>query len=870
MKRPLLLLLPCALWAQQPQDEDFAASVRKWTTKPEFLSPLVDHLPKAAGIPSPKDVIGHHVGEPKKLTYYSDIVRYFRALEKSSKRVKLLSAGKTDEGRDLLVAMIADEATLADLDTYKGYLAQLADPRKLADPAAVLSKAKPVYQITAGLHSGETGPPEMIMELAYRLVAEQGALYDAIRNNLIVAIVPALEPDGQERYTDWYYRHKLSEESEEDRVIGPPYWGKYIFHDNNRDMHYSQVVMRNWLKFYLDWHAPIVHDLHESVPFLYTFSGQAPQNPNLDPILYAELPWFANYEMTKLIGYGMPGVWTHAFVDMWSVGYLGFMASNHNGMLRMYETFGNGGANTMKRNIVPPGATGAGQTSREWYRPMPPYKEVEWSIRNNTNYMQTGVLAALELAANNSRTIVENFYRKSKNAIEDGKKAAPYGWTVAAGQRDPTRVALLVNTLRLQGIEVGRTKEGSFVIRRDQPYGRLAKSLLEKQIYPDPNLRTYDDTGWTMGIQFQVDVKEVTDKTALDVPVEPVDRFEPRGVVTGEGKYLAVIHNGAHSLITFRSRLKGEKIEATEKESGGLPAGTMLLSNSDRARKLVEELGLQAKALPDLPAAPRHELDMPRIAVYSTWGSTQEVGWVRHALDTFEVPYDLIFKERVRKGNLKGGYDVILVPNQGRGSAKGVVFDVECKGRPLAYGKTAQFKHLGAYGESEDICGGMGLAGVVEFEKFLNEGGRLITLGGASAFPAEFGLTRKVDAGRPSNAFYAPGPILEAQVEKADHPVLYGYTGKTIPVRYSNGPLLYASYEDRKKWSLLSFPSTDKGVLSGHIRGVAELRDRPAILDVPVGKGSVLMFAINPCYRWQTHSEFAMLFNALLHFNDAR
>ena len=204
---------------------------------------------------------------------------------------------------------------------------------------------------TGGLHSAETGPPEMLMELAYRLAVERVPLYDQIRKNVIVMMSAAAEPDGRDRYVDWYYHHKIAQESEHDRVPGPPYWGKYIYHDNNRDINYSQVTMRNWLKFYLEWHPPIMHDLHESEPLMYTFSGQAPQNPTLDPILYAELPWFSNFEMTKMIGYGMPGVWTHAFVDMWSPGYLGFMSSNHNGMLRMYETLGNGGANTMRRTI---------------------------------------------------------------------------------------------------------------------------------------------------------------------------------------------------------------------------------------------------------------------------------------------------------------------------------------------------------------------------------------------------------------------------------------------------------------------------------------------------------------------------------------
>jgi hypothetical protein len=355
----LLLLLATAAVAQQPKqqmDEDFARSVKEWTTKPEFISPLVDHLPKVAGIPAPKDVLGYHIGMPQKLTYTEGIYKYFRALAEKSSRVKVFVAGKTDEGRDIIVVAIANEDTIRKLEQYRGYLAQLADPRRITDEQAreVIAKAKPVYHFTAGLHSAETGPPEMVMELGYRLAVEDSPLINAIRDNVIVMITPVLEPDGRDRYVDWYYRHKIEEKTEDDRIVGPPYWGKYIFHDNNRDINYSQVTMKASLDWYLNWHPPIVHDLHESVPFLYTFSGQAPQQPTLDPILYGELPWFSNFEMAQMIKYGMPGVWTHGFVDMWSPGYLGFMSSNHNGMLRMYETFGNGGANTMKRKVAPP------------------------------------------------------------------------------------------------------------------------------------------------------------------------------------------------------------------------------------------------------------------------------------------------------------------------------------------------------------------------------------------------------------------------------------------------------------------------------------------------------------------------------------
>jgi hypothetical protein len=877
---------------KQPQDEEFAKLVKEWTTRPEFMSPLVDHLPKVAGVPSPKDVLGYYIGAPKKLTHVSDVGRYYRALAAASKRVKLLPAGVTDEGRECLVVAVSDEDTIRNLDVYKGYLARLADPRGIDEPEArrIIAQAKPIYMATGGLHSAETGPPEMLMELAYRLAVEESPLFDQIRRNVIVMIGAVSEPDGRDRYVDWYYRHKLGEESETDRVAGPPYWGKYIYHDNNRDINYSQMTMRNWLKFYLEWHPPIVHDLHESVPFMFTFSGQAPQNPTLDPILYAEMPWFSNFEMTKMIGYGMPGVWTHAFVDQWSPGYLEFMSSNHNGILRMYETFGNGGANTMKRKVDAPegeggrgGPLGASMTTREWYRPLPAYKEVVWSMRNNTNYMETGVLSALELTSGFPKTVLENFYDKSRNSIESGKKEAPFGYVIPAGQRDMTRVAFIVNVLRIQGIEVGRaTAEvklqegafpaGSFLVKRDQPYGRLAKILLEKQQYPDANLRTYDDAAWTMGPMSHAQVVETADKRILDAPVQPVDTLTITGTVKGDGPLLAVLHNGANSLATLRYRLKDLKFEAIEQafKAGDteLPAGSLLVESSPRVKGEIEKLGLQAIALAQAPNVAKHAVDLPRLAVFSTWGSTQDVGWVRYAFDHFEVAYDLIYKERVRKGNLRDSYDVILIPNQGRGGAKSLVFDIESKDKPLAYTKTAQFPSLGEYGESEDISGGMGLAGVVELEKFVNQGGVLITLGAASFLPAEFGITQKVDASRPSAQFYAPGPIVEAEIVKPSHPIFYGYPQKLVPVRYAGGPLLRVPAEDRDQLVLMQFPGTDQSVLSGLMKGVAETKGRPAIADVPTGQGRVVLFATNPCYRWQNLGEFNMLANAILHFKN--
>ena len=848
-------------------DAGFAALVKEWTTRPEFLSPLVDHLPKVDGVPSPIDILGYHVGQPQKLTNSDAIYRYYRALEKASPRVKVYSIGRTDEGRECIVVAVSSDANIRDIERYRGYLGQLADPRKLTEPeaAAIVGNAKPIYHLMAGLHSAETGPPEMLMELAYRLAAEESPLIQGIRQNVIVTMTPIAEPDGRDRYAEWYYRHKLGEKSEQDAVAGPPYWGKYIYHDNNRDINYSQVTMRNLLGWYLNWHPPIVHDLHESVPFLYTFSGQAPQQPGLDPILYGEQPWFANFEMSRMISYGMPGVWTHAFVDMWSPGYLGFMASNHNGLVRMYETFGNGGANTMPRKIDAESADG-GRTKREWFRPMPPYKEVMWSMRNNTNYMQTAVLSALELTSQFPRVVVENFYRKSRNSVEAGKTGPAHGFVIPADPAADGRIRMLVRLLRLQDIEVGaaaspvQIKEGlfpagSYLVKLDQPYGRLAKILLEKQNFPDPSLRTYDDTGWTMGLMLRVKVTESQDKSILTAATGPDPASSPD--LPPAAAY-SIGH--ANETITLLNRMKGVRVKAEDK------SGLLIVDGKDRDRLTAASAGLNLQITPlaGQPAVPLHDADLPRLAMFSTWGSTQEVGWVRHAFDQFEVAYDLIYKEQARQGGLRAKYDVILIPSQA-GSGKRLVFDVEPRGGPLAYTATAEFPSHGKYGSSEDITGGMGLEGAAELRKFVEEGGVLITLGGASFFPADFGITRGIEAGRPSAGFYAPGPIVETEVLKPAHPIFYGYDSKVM-TRYANGPFL-AVPERLKGQVLAEFTGV---VASGLMRLPNEIKKKPAVVDAPVGKGRVIVFATNPCYRWQNHGEFAMLFNAITHYNDIK
>jgi hypothetical protein len=914
----------------QVQDADFAKAVAEWTTAPYYVSPLVDHLPKVRGIPSPKDVLGYHVGAPAKLTYYADILKYYRALAAATPRVRVETIGRSDEDRELVVVWVSSDENIRNLQRNRDNLSKIADPRGLpaGQIARLIAETKPHYHLMGGLHSGETGPSEMLMELVYRLATETSPLVRQIRDNVIVSVTPVADADGRDRNVDWFNRGLETGQNAGPAPGAPgtgtaavPYWGKYVYHDNNRDINVSQVSMRALVDWYFTAHPPIMHDLHEAQALMYTYSGAAPQNPNLDPILFAELPWFSNFELAQMTKWGMPGVYTHAFMDGWSPGYLGSVAYNHNGMMRMYETQsgrepgagggrggegrggGRGGDNAdgggragdaggaaasgRGRMSGAPTGRGGGQP-REWYRglPIPPGAVANFSRRNNTNYMETGVLTALQLTASFPNLVVENFYQKTKNSIESGQKEPPYGFVIAP-QRDMTRVAELVNLLRVQRIEVGQARAdfkttegtfpaGSYLIKRDQPYGRLAKNLLEKQSYPDPELRTYDDSGWTMGLAMLVDVKEIRDKTLLDVATTPVDTVTPKGRISGSGRAaLAVAHFGSNRMIAFRYRLRNVPMKIAEKsftaDGVDFPAGSFVVTTASdfpAARAAVEQLGLTAAALAVAPSVAMHDADAPRIAMYSSWNGTQEIGWVRFTFDKFSIPYDLIYKERVRKGHLREDYDVIVMPTQT--ATRQSVFQPPAA-RAVPYLKDAKYKFLGVYGESPDITGGMGGEGVDAFAKFLDAGGTLIAMGDAVRFPVDLGFARTVDAsGTTSRDFYAPRPLVNAEIVRPDHPVFYGYSGRNMPVKYLGGPLMSVGTPDQPG-VLARYVGGDAAVLSGLMKGADEIRQRPFAIDVPggySGKGRVVLFSNNPIYRWQNHGEFNLVFNALLNWND--
>ncbi len=890
-------------------DAEYAKRIKEYTTDPRFLSDLVDHLPTSETVPSPLEHFGDIIGAPNILHNTTQIYGYMRALAEASPRVEVRSIGRTEEGREMIEVIIADPATLADLERYRGFLNRLADPRGLSDAEAreIIAGAKPIYYLSGGLHSPETGAPEMLMELAYRLAVEESPHIQAIRQNVITVIVPVLEADGRDRMVDSYRYTKAHGD------VGPglPYWGKYVAHDNNRDgFGLALALTRNVLSRYLYWKPTVMHDLHESGYYLYVSTGTGPYNEDLDPLTIDEWHNLAHEEVTQLTKRGMPGVFTHAFYTGWAANYLMWFANIRNSVGRFYETLGNRGADTMERELRDT------QVSREWYRPSPPLKKAMWSLRNNTNYMQSGVLVALKYVADRGDEFLENFYLRGARAVERGGSEAPYAWVIPRDQTRQLATEGLVGLLIEQGLEVHvaeqdlawsegdgdgdgegekRAKEGAYVVRMDQPYRTLARVLLGVQKFPEDADPPYDDTGWTLPFLHDVEAYRVDDPTILSARMRKVDA--PTGVagrLEGKGRDFYLIDNTAEDNFTvFRFTLSDVQMLAAEEgfaaDGRSYSAGSFVIPRegnpadlADRLEAAAGELGLQVRGARRRPDVATHAVEVPRVALVQTWVSTpQDAGWWRFAFDQIGIPYTSLAEQDLATADLSR-YDVIIMP-QTRADPQTLVAGTTEVGDPIPWKRSDEYPSLGVIDETDDVRRGMGYDGLKNLKAFIAGGGLFITEGRTAALPIDMAITRRVSVRRTSQ-LQARGTVLRAMVEDAASPIAYGYDS-SLAVYFNQAPVfeveadvssrnipeqLKDEYWEKEVPRVVMSFAKQKVLMSGMLRGEREIAGTPAVIDVPVGAGHVILFANRPFWRWQTRGSHALIFNAMLHWNDLR
>ncbi|HET7561129.1 MAG TPA: M14 family zinc carboxypeptidase [Rhodanobacteraceae bacterium] len=894
---------PYARDPNQPVDQAYAAKIAKYTTQPDFNTPLTDYLPASSTVPTPEAVLGDVAGAPNTLPYAETVYQYFRLLAKATPRVRVYSIGKTEEGREMIAVAIADESLMQDLDANKARLAQLADPRKLgmddAKAAALIKQTVPVYYITGTIHSTETGAPTALMELVYRLAVDDAPYIKYIRSHTITLITPVVEVDGRDRMVDLYKWHRAHPDENYPHLM---YWGHYVAHDNNRDaMAVTLDLTRNVLNTYVGWHAQVLHDLHESVPFLYDNTvGDGPYNAWIDPILTSEwqqIGWNNVEQLTKL---GLPGVFTHGDFDTWSPGYLMFIAAMHNGISRLYETFGNGGADTEERILSPD------EYARTWYKPNPPLPKVLWSQRDNNNYEQSGLLTSLYYFAQHGQHFLDNFWLKSKRSIEKPQLAGPAAYVLTANEKDKGAQMHLLHALHLQHVEISRANApftvavaddtesgaggkatsksaqtteppkvattqrtfpaGSWIIRMDQPYSRIADTLLDRQYWApdDPQKHPYDDTGWSFGDLFGVDVARVVDTAVLKVPMREVqgDFTQPAFTLASLG-----------------------------------------VTNTDR---------------------------MPRIALMHTWLSTQTEGWWRMALDKLHVPYSYISTQDVaREPDLRAKYDVILFGPVGYSSTRMIIDGLPMYGNPMPWEKTALTPNLGRIDSTPDVRPGLGETGVANLKRFVAQGGLLVTSEDTARFAIDIGLAPGVSVAK-SGDLRVVGSVLRANLVDKSSAMSAGYrdtfalysssgmafnvadqtigdrglataqdyarpTGRggpddadvpegrpfvqppalpdvqpwqAVPLNAEqarNNPFVIPAVE--RPQVIVRWADAGKLLISGLLENGSAMAGHAAVVDARYGKGHVVLFANNPVWRGETIGSYRMFFNAVTHYD---
>jgi hypothetical protein len=858
--------------ATQPIDEEYTKKIREYTTEPFFNSPLTDYLPASKTVPTPKTVLGDIAGAPGILPYSTDVYKYMRMLEKATPRVKVFSIGNTEEGREMIAVAVANEKLIAGLNANRERLAKLADPRtiKLDDAEAekLVQASTPIYYLTGTIHSPETGAPTALMELAYRLAVDDSAYIKAIRDNVITMITPIVEVDGRDRMVDIYKWHLAHPGQQWPSLI---YWGHYVAHDNNRDaMGLTLQLTRNVLNTFVGQKAQVLHDLHESVPYLYDNTvGDGPYNAWIDPMLADEwqmMGWNNVSEMTK---FGMPGVFTHGTFDTWSPSYLMFIAAMHNGISRLYETFGNGGADTEVRELRP------NEYARTWFKQNPPLPKAKWSQRNNNNYEQTGVMTGLAYFAANNKLFLRNFYQKAKRSITKPKTEGPAAYVFTADETRPGAQADLLRMLQDQGCEISRATEaftvmmpgkkprggrggrggaggstdgasdgassdgapakpaekpkpepkifpaGTYVLRMDQPYSRIADTLLDYQYWAtnDPQKAIYDDTGWTFGELGNVQVARVTDLKVLDTKMDLIKgQVRAPGGINGTGSVFLINNNTDSALATLRYRFPKADFDAAEEpfEAAGkkFNRGSFIVRNvsADELGKASTELGVPAYAADEAPSVKTHPLRAARVAFMHTWMSTQAEGWWRMEFDRLGIPYTYTNVQKVAAdGDLRSKYDVIVfAPGGGRGNPQSIVSGLPMYGNPLPWKVTPETPNLAHTDETDDMRPGLGWSGVDHLQDFVRKGGLLITANDTTNFAVTFGFTPGVSIS-PAQRLKVTGSALRSKMVDGASPIVYGYNDN-LAIFASNPPV---------------FGVTNIVGGGGGRRGAADERERP-------------------------------------------
>ncbi|HLJ46588.1 MAG TPA: M14 metallopeptidase family protein [Bryobacteraceae bacterium] len=783
----------------------------------------------AETIPTPASHFGHPIGVDRELLDWDKVVSYFQALAKSSDKIVVKELGKTAEGRPFIAATISSADTIRHLDRYLGIQTRLADPRKTSPQEAerLINDGKTIVLMTCSIHATEVASTHSAVEFAYRLLTEDKPRYRAILNNVILIVVPSLNPDGVDIVTRWYRK-----------TLGTPYEGtsppelyhKYVGHDNNRDWYiFSQPETRLTIsQLHNVWHPQIVYDVHQQGPFasrIFFPPWMDPVDPNIDPIVVQECNSIGSSMATDLTAAGKKGVVVNALYDFWTASR--HYQAYHAGIRILSESASAALASplTVRPDQIAATAPGYNPRERSW-KYLEPWEGGVWHLRDIIDYQLIAFESCLYEAAIHRPELLRNFYEIGRKAIA---RTSPYAFVIPREQEDPGSTRKMLELLEYGMVEVERAKDafeaggkryaaGSYVIRMQQPYSSYAKTLLERQHYPDlrlypggPPQRPYDVTTQCLPLLMGVAVDTV--EKPFEAPLERTSTFA-----------IELDHQRPAD-----GGLAASDIESWRRVNQIWKNGASVWRDTSNGNFYMQA------------ASGRHEIRKPRIALYRSYMPEMDEGWTRWLLENFGFDYSSLQNPEIEAGNLRQRFDVIVFPDQPLNSI------IE------GYRKGSM---------PDEYVGGLDEKAAQNLKDFASQGGKLVFLNHSSEYAtARLGISAKnVVAGVPNRDFYSPGSLLNAELDT--HEALsYGVPANlTIWSEGSPAWELPSGSEDR-----IVMHYTDGHVLaSGWLLGEKYLVNRASLIDAPMGSGHVVLFGMRPQYRAQSYQTFKLFFNSLV------
>ncbi len=851
-----------------------------------FLVYLVLYLPlilTAQNLKAPQDYFGFQMGADKKLIDWSQIEGYFRYLDQGSDRIQVVELGKSTRGRPFIAAFFSSADNLKNLDTYQTIQQKLAFPFDVEQEQAtqLIADGKLVMLLSLNIHSTEIASSQESVELAYELATRTDEKISAILDNVILILIPSLNPDGQEMVTKWYRKH-LGSESEGARLPGLYHY--YAGHDNNRDWFMFNLKETRLVAplLYRQWFPEIVYDQHQmgsAGPRMFLPPYKDPINPNVSSVLLSEVNMLGKYMTSEMTEQGFSGIVNGMMFNSYFEGTMSKTPLWHNMIGILSELASTRMATPL---YFPRGSLGryGAEISRyargaEFLNPWP---GGWWHLRDIIEYEKAAAYSMLGFAVRFKEKIMSNFYKLNKENIAKGQSSPPYHAVIPAKQHDPGSAALMLRRLKMGGVNIyqaqadftyrGKKYErGGYFIPLAQPARAYIKDLFEVQKYPDlfeypggPPSRPYDFTGWTLPLQ--MGVKAFLSEEAIDVPLKTCSNFTfgPLVQEISEARYYLAEarYNNAYALIN--DLLYDGITVYRSAQNGDTAAGTFVIQNKSGLLKKLNALSrkyqVPLKGSAVNPVVKGWDLKQPRLAIYQPWRANIDEGWTRLVMDNFKFTYRVVHNNDIRKGRLNQKFDAIIIPEMSTSQL------LEGKNKRPDEKKAAE-PLIGAARMPEKFRGGIGKEGVQALKDFVKSGGTLITLGKSCNFaidkirvPAVNVLKKKK-----RKEYFAPGALLEMQLDTS-HPLAYGMESN-VAVRFTSSPAFRLLPHNQESLAVGYF-NEDNPLLSGWLIGSSLLAGRTALAEIAVAKGRVILFGFRVQSRSQTYGTFKLLFNAIL------